>query len=155
MESSKKVKYIFLDVDGVLNSYRPYDSKDDGVDLDKVQLVKKIVDATGADVILSSAWKAVWSPKSRNKAARTLNRKMTAVGLEIKGKTPGKPTIQKMKEIFAFLEKNPCDAYVILDDEVLDFIKEGQNDNLVLTNWKVGLTEKNANRAIEILNRGE
>ena len=153
MENDKKVKYIFLDVDGVLNSYRPYDEKDDGVDLDKVQLVKKIVDATGADIILSSAWKAIWSPKSRNKAARTLNRKMTAVGLEIKGKTPGKPTIQKMKEIFAFLEKNPCDAYVILDDEVLDFIKEGQNDNLVLTNWKVGLTEKNANRAIAILNK--
>lgn len=73
MENDKKVKYIFLDVDGVLNSYHPYDPKDDSVDLDKVQLVKKIVDATGADVILSSAWKAIWSPKTRSRGGKALN----------------------------------------------------------------------------------
>ena len=153
MEEKKKVKYIFLDVDGVLNTFRPYDPKDDGVDLDKVELVKKIVDATGADIILSSAWKAQWSPKTKSRCGRTLNRKMETVGLTIKGKTPRMPSVYKAVEVRDFLKKNPCDAFVILDDEVLDFKIQGYEEQLILTNWKTGLTEEEVNKAIAILNK--
>ncbi len=49
-------KVIFLDIDGVLNTDTRHDPEG-CVDEDKVQCLKQIVDATGAQIVLSSSWR--------------------------------------------------------------------------------------------------
>ena len=56
--------------------------------------------------------------------------------------------------ILNFLYENPCDRFVILDDEQLDFKETGLLPNLVLTDDKAfngGLTEKDVEKALMIL----
>lgn len=57
------MKIIFLDVDGILNwgvckSRAPSGCL--GVEDDKVELLKQIVDRTGAKIVLTSTWKSEW-----------------------------------------------------------------------------------------------
>src|SRR5258707_9628164 len=59
------MKIIFLDMDGVLNCYDttdrivfpPWNQTFLGLDNDKVQLLSKLVQETGAKVIISSSWR--------------------------------------------------------------------------------------------------
>ena len=58
------MKIIFLDIDGVLNS-RAYDRKrnwNEQTDIDETRLplIKEIVDATNAKIVLSSTWREHW-----------------------------------------------------------------------------------------------
>ena len=52
------MKVIFLDVDGVLNSQQLFEKSEDAqlisVDEENIKNLKKIVDATGAKIVLSS-----------------------------------------------------------------------------------------------------
>lgn len=62
------MKIIFLDIDGVLNS-RAYDRKrnwNEQTDIDETRLplIKEIVDATGAKIVLSSTWRQHWNKDS-------------------------------------------------------------------------------------------
>ena len=60
-----KMKVIFLDVDGVLNSDEYFDKIknvnicgiESEIDVEKIKLLKKAVDETGANVVLSSSWR--------------------------------------------------------------------------------------------------
>ena len=59
------MKVIFLDIDGVLNSEEYYESFPDGefippIDPVCVERLKRIVDRTGAKLILSSSWRGGW-----------------------------------------------------------------------------------------------
>ena len=56
-------KVIFLDIDGVLNSviYDRIRSKDEGnIDVTRLCLIKKIICATGVQIVLSSSWRKHW-----------------------------------------------------------------------------------------------
>ena len=59
-------KFIFLDVDGVLNS-KPYCERT-GRELnpENVRQLKEIVDATGARIVLSSTWKQIWDDTGKD-----------------------------------------------------------------------------------------
>mmetsp|Transcript_6678 Transcript_6678/g.11696 ORF Transcript_6678/g.11696 Transcript_6678/m.11696 type:complete len:232 (-) Transcript_6678:72-767(-) len=71
------MKLIFLDIDGVLVTRRP------GVFEESLLMnLKRIVDTTGADIVLSSDWRR--HPSARLEAKRVLN----AVGLTFIGCTP-------------------------------------------------------------------
>ena len=61
----------------------------------------------------------------------------------------GIPTFRG-QEIQQWLDKHKCDKYVILDDD-LDFF-DSQLPYFVHTDWEVGLTENDVNKAINILN---
>ena len=56
------MKIICLDIDGVVNGL---DTKERingiiGVEQSKIELIKQIVDATGAKIVLSSTWRIDW-----------------------------------------------------------------------------------------------
>ena len=58
------MKILFLDIDGVLNS-RAYDRKRNwseltNIDETRLPLVKKIIDKTGAKIVLISTWRRHW-----------------------------------------------------------------------------------------------
>ena len=160
------MKVIFLDIDGVLNcaTSKSYCVEDGGrvikgIDSDKVKRLAKIVEATGAQIVLSSDWKDGWRKyytSQKPSHAKYLDNHLYKKGkLTIKDKTPNtnKGAWFRGNEILAYLKTHQdIENYVILDDVFFDdFINKEIEEHLVLTNREVGLTDGNVNDAIKIL----
>ncbi|BAL83067.1 hypothetical protein SELR_13590 [Selenomonas ruminantium subsp. lactilytica TAM6421] len=139
------INVIFLDVDGVLNSAKDGYSIKLSTDL-HLKLLKRIVKATKAKIVLSSSWRIGWTPASRN----LLNR-FKDFGLEIMDCTPKLPESCRGDEIKQWLNDSEYEIgrFVILDDEA--DMAEFTAANLVQTDTKVGLQEKDAIRCIKML----
>lgn len=171
------IKYLFLDIDGVLNHDEWFESpgyrnnqanwKVSMFDPECVKRVNKILQETRAELVVSSSWRGMTD----------LEEIFEGVGLPFKfWRTPYADTIYSTdeyddespvfwrgSEIKYFLERHPCDAYVILDDDT-DMLPEQMDHfintcgdriyrkELYLENQGSGLTEKCMNKAIDILN---
>lgn len=61
------MKIIFLDVDGVLNSSTYINKETYHIKQEKVRFLKNIVDHTGANIVLTSTWKAGFDKKNWKK----------------------------------------------------------------------------------------
>lgn len=151
-------KAIFLDIDGVLNAYNSKSRSPDGfigVDDDKVALLKKIVDATGAIIILTSTWQKEFDPETGlSPSAKYLVKKLKKQHLTIFAFTR-KWGWDRGEGIREFLNKYPeIHSWIALDDEIFpDFEKFGILPRLVQTNYYVdGLTEAHVETAINLLN---
>lgn len=164
------MKAIFLDVDGVLNcsTSKSYCHDDicgviTGIDSDKVKRLAKIVEATGAEIVLSSDWKDGWSKyytSSKPSHAKYLDNHLYKKGrLTIKDKTPStsKGSWYRGEEILTYLKSHlDITDYVILDDTFFeDFSIKEIKEHLVLTNHKLGLTDGDVEKAIRILRGNE
>lgn len=154
------MKCIFLDIDGVLNNSKTFDSDFGyvGMDDELVGRLKKITAATNAKIYLISSWKYGWYKEADKKQeqdifADYLDSKFYSYGLIITDKLESGNSVFEFrgKLIKEFLQNNAVENFVILDDVKFDYIDEGFENNLVLTNSKYGLTEKDVKKAIEIL----
>lgn len=160
------MKVIFLDVDGVLNcrTSKSYCHDDKcgiitGIDSDKVKRLAKIVEATSAQIILSSDWKDGWSKyytSQKPSHVKYLDNHLYKKGkLTIKDKTPTthKGSWFRGSEILAYLRTHQdIENYVILDDTFFDdFDNKEIEENLVLTDRDIGLTDGDVENAIKIL----
>lgn len=162
------MKVIFLDIDGVLNSEkfwteetlpkrwlnarREGKNRDEqsalaNIDRKAVELLNKIVKETDAEIVISSTWKN----------DSNLPYKLRYMGL-IKpyyGITPYSDTRHRGTDIKLWLdlykEDNTEIKYVILDDDT-DMLEE-QLPYFIHTDFRLGLTKEDAEKAIEILNR--
>lgn len=134
------MKVIFLDIDGVLNDAPTIMEKDDDLPAEPhLSCLKQIVDATGAEIVLSSTWR-------RN----DVRNKLKTVGLKFIDRT--KELKDRDTEIREWLDRHPeVTNYVILDDEV-EFSPE-LTAHQVITTFYEGLLEKHIPHAIKILNR--
>lgn len=155
-------KFIFLDIDGVLNSEQFYEEKthkerfeelrkefeDDiacmlaDIDLKAVELLNKLTDATKAKIVISSSWRCCFDLQDIFNYA--------GIKEPISGITPYLSSRHRGREISEWLKdiKKPY-KYVILDDDN-DMLEE-QLNNFVQTDWKEGLTDENVSKAIKIL----
>jgi len=154
------MKVIFLDVDGVLNGNNTKEKIPGvgllGIEDEKVEKLQKIVDATGAEIILSSTWRNDWWPtpnlENLPRHGQYLVSKLEKYGLTISGKTKETHFEYRGQEILDWVEKHNPDAWVVLDD-----IKFGSFDYEVLFHFVQtdptvdGLTDENVEKAIEIL----
>lgn len=191
------MKVIFLDIDGVLNSENHAREMDKLVkegklnekkfsmtwDLpyeDTILPLKKIIDQTGAVVVLSSSWRLL-----RGKFEE-LNKIFSKYGFQMIDKTCHGVALSKLKEIgidpavcwdaqyrdfrvdnwrneatsdrgaeiAVWLSEHPdVESFVILDDDWAD-IEPYYTEEHVQTNfYDWGLTEELADKAIEILNK--
>lgn len=160
------MKVIFLDIDGVLNcSTSKSFCHDDtcgiitGIDSDKVKRLARIVEQTGAKIVLSSDWKVGWEKyyiTNKPSHAKYLdNHLLKKGGLIIFDKTPNtnKGSWFRGEEILTYLRLHQgIDNYVILDDTFFeDFSIKEISEHLVLTEYKVGLTDDDVEKAIRIL----
>lgn len=170
---NKHRKIIFLDFDGVLNTEyyqgllqyqgKPWqDEYGAFFDPKSVKQLKKIIDATDADIVVESSWKylgldamkELWDV--RNLPGRVIDITPSSVSdenlininldylytsiLHCKG-----------IEIASWLTEQTEDIrYVIIDDEYV--ILESQFPHFILTNPYEGITEEQAERTISILN---
>ena len=152
-------RIIFLDFDGVLNTeyYQGLlqfqgkqwqDQYGAFFDPRAVRQLKRIIDATGADIVVESSWKYLGLEAMRELwMVRNLPGKVMDI-------TPSlTDNASKGEEIAAWLSEHAMsDArYVIIDDEYV--VLDSQIPYFILTNPYEGLTEEQANRAISILHR--
>ena len=166
-------KIIFLDVDGVLHDYgEKYQTGQQVIDPIRVERVKKIVDATGAEIIMSSSWRYAYQDfcfhqyQSENKSLQVLQKYLDYYDLHIRGITPyiGFGADSRPLEIRAWLlDKTDTKSFVILDDD--DFNWQWLNSFLVRTrktisaegeenpHYLYGLEEYHVEKAIAILNQ--
>lgn len=152
------MKIIFLDIDGVLNSVR-YDRQrtiDQGnIDETRLQLIKKLVDATEARIVLSSSWRKHWE-KDISKCdaiGRDINEVFAKYQLAIYDKTECLPNNDRAEEIREWLKlQGNVETFVIFDDITFGWGNDLQ-EHLIKTNPRIGfgLEEKHIQKAIELL----
>ncbi|MBQ2796917.1 MAG: hypothetical protein IJF01_04195 [Tidjanibacter sp.] len=151
-------KIIFLDFDGVLNTEcyqgllqyqgKPWqDEYGAFFDPKAVRQLKRIIDATGVDIVVESSWKYLGL-----EAMQELWRVRNLPG-KIIDITPAIVGCNKGEEIAAWLSNHATQdtRYVIIDDEYV--VLDSQMPYFIWTNPYEGLTEDQANRAMLILNR--
>ena len=152
-------RIIFLDFDGVLNTeyyqgllqFQGKQWQDEhGAFFDPraVRQLKRVIDTTGADIVVESSWKylgleamqELW--RVRDLPGRVIDITPSLTGNASKG-----------EEIAAWLSEYamPDARYVIIDDEYV--VLDTQIPYFIWTNPYEGLTEEQANRAISILHR--
>ena len=153
------MKIIFLDIDGILNS-AAYDRQRDWtkrtyIDKTRLPLLKQIVDATGAEIVLSSTWREHWnsSPELCDEEGRYINECFAEYGLTIYDKTPDLGYFSDRDEEIRewLLEQENVENYVIIDD--CNYNWGDMQNRFVKTNMYIGrgLEECHVRQAIEIL----
>lgn len=145
------MKVLFLDIDGVLNSTRtwiaygglPHDFRPGlpRFDLVALGMLRRIVHAADARVVLSSAWRTQYSAEEV----------ATALGLPIIGSTPVTACWARGREIDAWLRdhEGEVDRYCILDDD--DDMLPEQRPYFVRTSGHEGVTYDCARKVAELL----
>ena len=150
-------KIIFLDFDGVLNTEhyqgllqyqgKPWqDEYGAFFDPKAVKQLKRIIDATDADIVVESSWKYLGLDAMKELwKVRNLPGTIIDITPSLLGKNKG-------VEIASWLSKYAKQdlRYVIIDDEYV--ILDSQLPHFILTNPYEGITEEQANRAISMLN---
>ena len=153
------MKIIFLDFDGVMDNAK-YDiylnkhnlpEKDEfGVlfDPDCIAALAKIVEQTGAKIVISSSWKDFMTKEEIDQ--RWQKRQLPGEVIDVTPST----SRHRGDEIATWLNlcPNKC-QYVILDDQPREQFNTDQYDHLIITNGFYGLTISDAQQAIEILNK--
>lgn len=158
---------IFLDVDGVLNSkfwdndHQREISEGKYVDIEAVKLFGKLVKRTDAKVILHSGWRFWFDEAMRplRPEADFFADAMQNEGIQIAGVTPDLTTeeirrtkkfsLVKADEILQWLKESPHGNWVVIDD--LELNNSEIRRHQVKTDAEVGITEKDVDKAIAIL----
>ena len=163
-------KYLFLDFDGVLNTEfyqdlliskgEPWrDEHGPLFDPQAVEQLKRIIDATHADIVIASSWKYLgleamqdmWS--DRHLPGRVVGITPSVVSASWSLDDNGLDARQsKGIEIDFWLFENAARGarYVIIDDEYV--ILDSQLPHFILTNPFDGITDLLADRAVALLN---
>lgn len=117
-----------------------------------VARVRKIVDATGALIVLSSTWRDDWNVEDESRNGSDFNElraKFRKFGMDFYDRTGAWQMRGRGWEILEWLERHKSvESFVILDDWN---DMEPVRDHLILTNPSLGLTEEQVQEAIEIL----
>ena len=144
------VKYLFLDIDGVMNS---------AADRFSIKLVndtpferlKKIIDATGAKIILSSSWRHGYE----HGTCDLLKQRLAEYGLSIEDITPinNNRRGQQIREwLMTHDYDENVDTFAILDDEDFDILAL-YPEQMVKTDAMVGLQDYHVWKCTDKLNR--
>lgn len=158
---NKKMKVIFLDVDGVLNTPSSESRCGEyiGIDDDKTKLLADIVKRMNAEIVLVSTWKKYWRKEEKLKplqdySATYLDEKLKKFGIKatdkIKDKSDGK-YLSRGEGILEYIVRNKVEKYVILDDFQFDYDGCGLTGCFIKTKQAEGLTKEQSERACKIL----
>ena len=152
----EKTKFIFLDVDGVLNDNESL-MWDVAIKPILVKRLRRLVESTDAKLVLSSSWRIGFDNKmvARGPLSRGLRDALAVEKLTLFDKTEELWNNKgRGDEILLFLKEHKCDSFVILDDEDHDIENIPElKGKLVKTFWSTGLTDVNVDDAIKILNQ--
>lgn len=168
------MNYIFLDIDGVLNSekYILKMHKKHGEDKKAIpeeiynlrflnekafKLLGKVVKQTNANIILSSSWRSAFInnyPSRDNLLAQQFYATLHKYGMTISGITTLKHKdrgLQILEYVNQYLLETDC--WIVIDDECSDIIPYIQNNKFIKTDFKTGFMKKHMRQAIKLLNQ--
>ena len=150
---------IFLDIDGVLNSNKYFDSISNkecinpvdrlmlDIDMSKVKLLLEVINKTKAKIVITSSWR-------RMKLYPYIKERLVSMGLPVVGETPFIEG-RRGEEIKLYLANNYVSNYCIIDDEVFKDYNTLE-DNLIKTNfYQDGLTKDHAEEVVNKLIKKE
>eukprot|EP00300_Choanocystis_sp_HF-7_P026324 c29324_g1_i1.p1 GENE.c29324_g1_i1~~c29324_g1_i1.p1 ORF type:complete len:167 (-),score=27.86 c29324_g1_i1:71-571(-) len=165
------VRFVFLDVDGVLVTRRglllDFEENDPTLIFDSADhilfpiersclaaLAAVLQEFDDCRVVVSSTWRL--DPPSKS----FLTRAFSEFGLAsyLVGDTPNLPGFGRGTEILRWLETHAINSqnFVVIDDEhTNDFIRVGIGQRVVQTSIETGFTEVNAVQAIGLLGNGD
>lgn len=150
------MKVIFLDFDGVLNSADFRESVADYysefIDESRMPLLRKLVELTGAEIVLTTTWRHHWFKDNTdcNNDTEKINKIFGKYGLQIYNKT-GSYNENRNFEISMFLCCNNVENYVIIDDVDFNWSEENRRHFVKTDDSGQGLDEKSVRQAVEIL----
>lgn len=166
------IKILFCDVDGVLNSHKDYSFGDvnkpaevDVLNEDNCNLLKHVLNETGAFVVISSTWrkddgflahKGIESGWRKLLSRKVVTKEQLGWNSEhhFDFKTPVLSSGKRGEEIQRWLDtygkRCSVERFAIVDDDS-DMLKE-QLPFFVKTSMNTGLTQVEANKLINILN---
>ena len=140
------MKYIFLDIDGVLNSSTNKNMIEGIVDSDKLELLKKLINKTNSKVIIISSRRLYKEDRDLVlKALDDIYDDISFISYKLTSK-------YRKDEINDFLLEHPCLNYVILDDVDSNY----SQDSLMVKHYVpidgiLGFTEEDYVKALKIL----
>jgi hypothetical protein len=152
------MRCIFLDIDGVVNCYDTKErapSKVVGVEQRLIALIKQIVDATGAKLVLSSTWRKDWAFDLLDGIDwRYLRDEFAKQDLYFMDYTPSRRDSHRGEEIKEWLESTgyEVESYVVIDDEMFD-IWELHDGHMVQSSAVTGIKPGAVKMAIDILTK--
>jgi hypothetical protein len=140
------MKYVFLDIDGVLNAPGDKNLICDVIDNYKLELLKKLISKTNSKVVIISSRRIY--KDDRDLLLRALDDiydDLSFISYNMNYK-------YRKDEINLFLSNNSCDGYVILDDIDSNYTKDSKMINhFIHINGMIGFTINDYNKALEIL----
>jgi hypothetical protein len=133
-------KIVFLDMDGVVTHFK----SDYRIDPACVSRLNDLLARTGAEVVISSSWRLMYSYES-------IARRLKRIGFKgrVVGQTPALPGSSRGEEIQAYLEETGGRARFVILDDVDDL--EPLSSRLVLTDELVGLQDRDVDRAVVMM----
>ena len=153
------MKVIFLDIDGVLNS-AAYQAEWGGdppsnVDETRMPLLCRVLEETGAVIVLSSSWRRLWHPDPALRAPgwKAVGESFARFGVEVFDRTPDYAGNNRDREVRDWLTVHggEVESFVILDDYGYGW--GDLSDRLVRTDMRKGrgLMESHVQKAIALL----
>ena len=157
------MKVIFLDFDGCVTTEKTRYKLDPA----KLELLKEILDKTGAKLVISSSWRK-YTLEATKEYLSTVSHFVPfpfpfvddIIGvterLYIKCKDENYYSVPRGMEIDLWIRKwhkhneDTIENYIILDDD-LDMLIS-QQDHFIHTHWRTGLNKRDVKKAIKILN---
>ena len=156
------MKVIFLDFDGVITTP---DTKWN-IGLVYVKRIKKICDATGAKLVISSSWQRYAGTNNESREERVNNwlkgilmkgyrgyikKFFKDYTYDMSGRFYGEFGNNRGSDIKSWLTRNPeVTDYVIIDDE--DDMMDEQLFHFVQTDYSFGIQDREVKLAIDVLN---
>lgn len=154
------MKIIFLDFDGVLTHQKS--PRRNGLwwfDPACVERLNRLIDATGAKVVISSSWRIGHSLQSMHQFLTEAGYRHGIIGVTPQWATTAAGNVtggfsSRGAEIVSWLDRSKetrgIKSFIILDDDC-DMIHLAPR--LIQTNYQVGLQDKDVDKAIELLTK--
>lgn len=143
------MRVVFLDIDGVLNSvgFRPENPQGlrDWLSETNVRALRRIVESTGAAIVLTSSWRITMAIEE---IASALSDR--GVHVNIIGSTPSLAPGSRAAEIALWLRSTDLrvEAWIAVDDDWI-----GAGDQYFRVSKISGLTDADADEISRLLNR--
>lgn len=153
------MKVIFLDIDGVLNHAGCAERSQSGflgIEVSKVRRLRRIIDVTGAKVVLVSTWKEEWEPNlsldQQKPDAIYMIQQLEKENVTLLDRTYDQ-IADRGQGIVSWLSLHPdVESFVILDDDTFkDYEPLLLIPHHVKTTFAYGLLDKHVTKAIKIL----
>lgn len=157
------MKLLFLDVDGVLNDHVRHENGNHVIERDRVEHLNRVTRATGAWLVISSAWRYMMYDGPEHPAGMTLDGfryMMQSHGVvghvhgitrrDTRDDNGNLLENERGRQIADYLaEHGPVQSYAVVDDLDLGIREAGHP--FVQTDGDKGLTEADAERLILLL----